>query len=110
MSATDGKPNRVGGNVSKSGGRTVVAGAPLDMWAPGEGVSIWDERAVHERHLSQSSVAKWWENGYCARHSASFNTVVRDSQLSTDPLTQPLSPFVPKHKAREGKGMLRTDI
>jgi hypothetical protein len=85
-------------------------GLSPDIWAPGEGVSIWDERAVHERHLSQSSVAKWWENGYCARHSASCNTVVRDSQLSTDLLTQPLSPFVPKHKAREGKGMLQTDI
>jgi hypothetical protein len=59
-------------------------GLSPDIWAPGEGVSIWDERAVHERHLSQSSVAKWWENGYCARHSASCNTVVRDSQLSTD--------------------------
>jgi hypothetical protein len=34
-----------------SGARTLVAGPPGSTRAPGEGVSTWDERAVHERHL-----------------------------------------------------------
>jgi hypothetical protein len=47
-----------GRNVSGMGAVTRVTGPTPDMQAPGEGVSAWHERAVHERDLWRCSVAR----------------------------------------------------
>ena len=46
-----------GRNVTGMGAVTRVTGPTPDMQAPGEGVSAWRERAVHERDLWRCSVA-----------------------------------------------------
>jgi hypothetical protein len=67
------------------GAVTRVTGPTPDMQAPGEGVSAWHERAVHERDLWRCSVAVCGKASKCAPANvvAGFNTFKEAGQLST---------------------------
>jgi hypothetical protein len=55
-------------------------------------------------HLSRDR--QGGEGGYCARLNARCTTVV-DTSCSHRSAHRSLSPFVPKHEARQGKGVLQ---